>query len=279
MSFRKIGIVGYGYVGKAMASFFENHYQVFIYDPRIEAFEKRSNVTLATKNQINKCDVALVCVPTPSDENGNCDTSIVEDTVRWLTTPLILIKSTVSIGTTDRLKEETGKRIVFSPEYCGESSYWSPYEFHTDVKCTPFFTFGGDLADTSKFVDLYMPVTGPTKTYRQTSAQSAEAAKYMENVFYATKILFCYEMNEIFQSMGIDYNEVRELWLLDPRINPMHTSVFSSNHAPFSGKCLPKDTKALTNSAKSSGYEADLIKEVLRSNERIEKLRKDRDNL
>lgn len=277
MSYKKVGIVGYGYVGKAMTKFFENHYEVFVYDPCVENLEKGSKAKLASKDMLNTCDVGLVCVPTPHGKDGSCDTKIVEDTIDWLETPIILIKSTVSIGTTDALKEKTGKRIVFSPEYCGESSYWTPYEFHTEVKCTPFFTFGGDSKDTSCFVDLYMPVTGPTKTYRQTSAKAAEAAKYMENVFYATKILFCYEMSEIFDAMNIDYNEVRELWLLDPRINPMHTSVFSSNKAPFSGKCLPKDTNALVSSSRDANYDPKFISEVLLSNKRIEEIRKKRD--
>ena len=278
MTFKKVGIVGYGYVGRAMTSFFENHYHVFVHDPYVEDFIESSRVKKGTKKDINNCDVVLVCVPTPKDEKGHCDTTIVENTIDWIESPLILIKSTVSIGTTEALKKKTGKNIVFSPEYCGESSYWTPYDFHTDVKCTPFFIFGGDPKDTSKFVDLYMPVTGPTKTYRQTTATAAETAKYMENVFYSTKILFCYEMNEICNAGNIDYNEVRELWLLDPRINPMHTSVFSSNNAPFSGKCLPKDTNALVSTAESFGYDAKLIKEVLKSNQRIELLRKERND-
>ena len=76
-------------------------------------------------------------------------------------------------------------------------------------------------------------------------------------------------MSEICDAMKIDYNEVRELWLLDPRINPMHTAVFPENKAPFAGKCLPKDTNALVSIAEKHGYDAKLIKEVLLSNSRI----------
>ena len=115
MSCKKVGIVGYGYVGKAMTKFFENHYEVFVYDPCVEALEEGSKAKLVSKNTINTCDVGLVCVPTPPSKNGACDTQIVEDTIDWLETPVILIKSTVSIGTTDMLKKKTGKRIVFYP--------------------------------------------------------------------------------------------------------------------------------------------------------------------
>jgi nucleotide sugar dehydrogenase len=267
---KKIGIVGYGYVGKAMHRFFENHYEVRIYDPLLT--RERSPLA-STQAAVNECETAVVCVPTPSGTDGRCDTTAVEATIGWLETPHILLKSTVPVGTTDRLREATGKSIVFSPEYCGESSYWSPYAFHTEVKETPFFTFGGPPEETSKMVALYLPVTGPVKVYRQTTAKAAEMAKYMANTFFATKITFFYELAGICHALGIDYHEVRELFLLDPRINPMHTGVFEANFRPFSGKCLPKDLSALIACAEQAGYEPELLSEVRRSNDRIAKLR------
>jgi len=267
---KSVGIVGYGYVGKAMTDFFFKHYSVMIHDPMYANTGYQSGLTFTDQKEINRCNVGIVCVPTPMSETGRCTTEIVEEVVDWLETPLIIIKSTVEPGTTDRLKEKTGKRIVFAPEYCGESSYWSPYAWDRAVKETPFFIFGGDFKDTSEAVDFYLPITGPVKTYRQTTAKSAEIAKYMENSFYAMKITFCYEMACICKAAGLDYNEVRELWLLDPRINPMHTAVFAENNNPFGGKCLPKDITALSQWAKEElGYNAELLWEVLESNKRI----------
>jgi UDP-glucose 6-dehydrogenase len=122
-------------------------------------------------------------------------------------------------------------------------------------------------------IDFFMPVTGPTKTYRITDARTAEMVKYMENTFYATKIAFCYEIDQVCRTMGVDYNEARDLWLLDPRINPMHTAVFATNNRPFSGKCLPKDLSALVETAGSAGYDASLLREVLSTNDRIAAIR------
>lgn len=100
-------------------------------------------------------------------------------------------------------------------------------------------------------------------------------AKYMENSFYAMKITFAYEMACICKAAGLDYNEVRELWLLDPRINPMHTAVFAQNDNPFGGKCLPKDITALASWAEEVlGYSPDLLWEVLESNKRIGQYRR-----
>jgi UDPglucose 6-dehydrogenase len=200
----------------------------------------------------------------------------VEDVISKLETPLILLKSTVEVGTTDNLKEEYNKRIVFSPEYCGESSYWTPYKFHTEVVETPFFIFGGNKKDTSEMVDWFMPVCGPTKRYFQTNAKTAELVKYMENTFYAMKIAYCYEIYEMCLKLGIDYNEARELWVADPRISPMHTSIFKENTLPFSGKCLPKDLNGLINLSNKIGYDAKLLKEIWKTNKRIGKIRADR---
>ena len=125
MKIEKIGIVGLGYVGHAIYNFFKDHYQVIFFDPK--------NENASSREEVNACDLGIVCVPTPVAEDKSCDISLVEETLEWLETPLILMKSTVEPGTTDRLREETGKRIVFSPEFSGESTYWSPYLFDRDV--------------------------------------------------------------------------------------------------------------------------------------------------
>jgi UDPglucose 6-dehydrogenase len=269
---QKVGIVGYGYVGRAMYNFFKKHYDVFVHD-----VQDVKDVPIVERDEINSCDLSLICVPTPMGSNGRCDTSLVDEVVSWLKTPITIIKSTVEVGTTAALSKLHNKNLVFSPEYCGESSYWSPYLWDRDVKETPFFIFGGSPECTSRCVDFYLPVAGPVKKYIQTSSCAAEMAKYMENSFYATKIAFCYEMAEICQAAGIDYNTVRELWLNDPRINPMHTAVFEKNDSAFGGKCLPKDLSALHNFAKSQlNYEPKLLGEVLESNNRIGKIRKTR---
>ena len=63
---KKVGIIGYGYVGKAMYEFFKDHYDTYIYDPFVD--------NTHTKEQILACDLGVVCVPTPMREDGSCDT-------------------------------------------------------------------------------------------------------------------------------------------------------------------------------------------------------------
>lgn len=294
----KVGIIGYGYVGKAMARLFEDNYDVIVYevmnetcnqDPVVEPVSIKHNMlvrgpigrtidqTTAVRQRmqhmINQCDLAVICVPTPRNADGSCDVSAVETVMGWLTCPHVLLKSTVDVGTTDSLNVKHGTNIVFSPEYCGESTYWTPYAFHTEIKETPFFIFGGPTVECSHMIDFFMPVCGPTKQYRVTDARTAEMVKYMENTFYATKIAYCYEVSEICRVLGVDYNQARELWLLDPRLNPMHTAVFEANDRPFSGKCLPKDLSALVNRSRQAGYASNLLQEVLDTNDRLAELR------
>ena len=272
-----VAIIGYGYVGKAMGEFFTKYdeygakrYQPLVYDPSLQC----SLSDQEQKERINsECDLAVVCVPTPSKDDLSCDTSIVEYSIDWLKTDLILIKSTIVPGTVDKLVEKTGKNIAFSPEYCGEGDYNPGHNFQNTVANEPFYIFGGKPETTSRLVDIFQRIAGPTRTFFQCTAKEAELIKYMENSFLATKVVFIYEMHQIAESLGCDWNQVREGWLLDPRINRSHTSIFNDNKKPFTGKCLPKDVNAIVKCAENKGYSANFIKSVLESNERIGKIR------
>jgi len=258
----KVGIIGYGYVGEAMERFFNKKYETWVFDgPK----------GLGLEADVNGCDLAIVCVPTPMAEDKSCDTSIVEQVVEWCDAPLILIKSTVAPGTTDRLKEKYGKRIVFSPEYCGEPDYDPGHNFATNAANEPFHIFGGAPEDTAAVVQAVSRIAGPTKTYMQVSAVEAEIIKYMENSFLGLKVVFTYEMQRICEAIGADFYKVREGWLLDPRVNKSHTMYFEDNETPFGGKCLPKDLNGIVRECEKRGYSPDLIKEALKSNERLSK--------
>src|SRR5688500_3827700 len=70
-------------------------------------------VGVGTREEVNACRFAFVCVPTPADGSGRCDTSIVEDVVSWLECEQIVLRSTVAPGTTDALAARFGKKVVF----------------------------------------------------------------------------------------------------------------------------------------------------------------------
>lgn len=259
---RRVAVVGNGYVGQAVRRFFALRYPTIARDPAYK--------DSATLEEVNACHLAVVCVPTPSRGDGSCDTSIVEQVIGELETPLILIHSTVAPGTTKRLKAITGKRIVFSPEYIGESSYYTPPEHPhpANIEQHSFFIFGGDPLDTSECVDWFAPIVGPMPTFYQVDATTAEIIKYWENAWGALKVTFANEMYEICEAFGVDYWRAREGWALDSRVEKMHSAVFRDSRG-YGGKCFPKDIEALVEAARTAGYQAELLEQVMRSNARF----------
>lgn len=259
---RKIGIVGFGYVGKKQWEFWK---WGKIY--RVDAIDKGGSHSF-----INSSDLAVVCVPTPELKDGSCDISIVESVVKWIKAPVILLKSTVPPGTTDFLREKFKKRIVFSPEFVTETKFYNPHNPGNQDIQSPFYILGGESQDTKYVYDLLAPIVGPSKKIIQTSARNAEMAKYVLNAFIALKVTFSNEIKIICDALDLDYNEIRELWTLDPRVNREHTMVFEDKPG-FGGKCLPKDVKALIKFSEARGYSPQLIEEVVKSNKRIRSLK------
>lgn len=252
---KKIGIVGYGYVGKGMERLFKDHFELVIYD-----------IDRGTKQEINKCDLVIICVPTKMNDNGTCDTSIVRECVMWITSPLVMIKSTIPPGTTDNLPSRGGQSICFSPEYMGESKNFTPFWKYADpreAKMHDFVIVGGDKAN--EILNYFMKVMAVEAHYISCTAREAELVKYMENSYFATKVAFCNEFYDIAKAFNVDFKKVREMWLLDSRIDRNHTLVFEDERG-FSGKCLPKDVSAIVKASEAKGYSPTILKAVLKAN-------------
>lgn len=263
---RHVGIVGLGYVGRGMERLFRlGGHHVELCDILMPNYEDQ-------KRRINECELAVICVPTPEDADGGCDTSLVEEVCEWLQTPLVLIKSTVNPGFTDSMNENysygQNDRFHFSPEYMGEPrNYVAPWrapdprapETHSWV------TIGGPNADA--VMDFFTPCMANDVKYRLTSNTAAEMAKYMENAYFAMKVTFCNEIAKLCEELGVKYKEVRSLWLLDPRMNGDHTVVFPDKPY-FDGKCLPKDLSAIIQLAAEYAVSMPLLTAVRNINDR-----------
>ncbi|GIW68419.1 MAG: hypothetical protein KatS3mg099_367 [Candidatus Parcubacteria bacterium] len=274
-----VGVVGYGYVGKAVARFFAERFAVAVYDPYVRALppETPQGVRkVVSLRGLKDAVVSVVCVPTPEGKDGAADVRIVEEVVRALPTSLIVIKSTVPPGTTRRLREETGKRLVFSPEYIGEGKYTvfsegeRAYPHPTDMRQHRFHIFGGEREDTRRAIAVWQKVAGPQVRYFQTDSTTAELVKYAENSYLALKVAFCNQLYDLAQALGVDYHELRELWLQDGRIEPAHTLVFPDDRG-FGGKCLPKDTAAILAVAREAGVDLSVLEAVVTYNKKLRK--------
>jgi nucleotide sugar dehydrogenase len=258
----KIAIIGQGYVGKAFKEFISAHFDYVTYDPLYNQDYPAE--------EINECDFAVICVPTPMNEDGSCDVSIVEEAIGKLKNKRVLIKSTVAPGTTDRLARLYGKSICFSPEYIGESTYLN--SFYPTMKRTPFLIVGGEMQESAYYFSVFEHILGPEATYHACTSLEAELIKYMENSFLAAKVLFVNEFYDIVTKYNADWHRVREGWLLDQRIGRSSTTVFRDKRG-FSGKCLPKDTRAIVYAAEHDlGYVPEMMKQVIESNKKMNQL-------
>ena len=248
----KIGIVGYGHVGGIMKELFTD---AIIYDEPKE---------IGSKKEINECDFAFVCVPTPMAEDGHCDTSIVDNVLEWLSPKkVIIIRSTVPVGYTYKKGYLLHKRIVFQPEYYGETVA-HPF---ADPHNRQWITLGGSIGNTAMVAELYQTVFTSELIINQVDSNTAELAKYMENSFYSTKVTFCNQFYDLAVALGVDYNKLRETWLLDPRISRSHTFVYPDNRG-YGGSCLPKDTAAIIYQADKVGVDMSVLKAVEETNKR-----------
>lgn len=288
---KTIAVIGYGYVGEAMTRFFKDHFNVLVYDVApVKKDRKLDGAEYLSKkhksyDRINReADLVVVCVPTPMSEDKTVDLSYVVDVIGSLDKKLVLIKSTVPPGTCEELDGINGCAVTFSPEYIGEGKYevqwWKDkaYPHPTDMKKHDFQIFGGNRIDTTQVLEFFKTVLGPDPKYFQTTWRTAELCKYMENAWGATKVVFCNEFADISDRFGVDYDELRELWLLDGRVERMHTAVFKYKRG-FGGKCYPKDVNGIVKQAEDKGYEANLLKAVLKVNDEIIERQENNDDL
>jgi UDPglucose 6-dehydrogenase len=246
----EVGIVGFGWVGKAMQTLFKD---AVVYDPALG---------MGSKEEINKCHVCFVCVPTPCIEEGKLDTSIVEEVVSWCACSLIVIRSTVNPGTCDHLSVKYNKRIVMQPEFLGETTNHPM----TDQKNRPFIILGGEPFNRRELINLYQSVYNASVTIRQVTLREAEIIKLTENRAIAFKVAQCQELYDVCEKDGTDYYTIREaVYRDDPRFNLWWTFVFPDKRG-FNSKCIPKDIYAWCAWAESLGYEPKITRAILEKN-------------
>ncbi len=271
----KLGIVGQGFVGLALKAGFGKHYEIETYDKYDE-----SKSTCELFDLVAECEVIFVCVPTPMNKDGSCHTDIVESVVKeidkWADSywkdikPTIVIKSTVSPGTTDRLhRKYKGVDVIFNPEFLTEAT------FIEDFKNQNRIILGGIRRGTNKLRQVYSKVF-PRTTIVKTGAKHAEMVKYFTNCFLATKVSFANEMKKLCDKLDIDYDKVVEYATYDERLGKSHWAVPGPDgELGFGGHCLPKDLNALISVAvdNSLGLYINVLSGVLETNDKVRKNR------
>jgi len=247
-------IVGYGHVGQQMNRWFPDAHHVDL-DGVI-----RNPGGLPVLKAHGIYDLGFICVPTPARADGRCDLGCVGAAfVTWHNRARYwCIKSTIEVGTTERY----GGDVCFSPELYGETIG------HPLRDVLPFVILGGPREVTNAFATAWTLVTNSELRIYQTDSRTAELCKLMENSWLATQVSFCNQFYDLAKLAGVDYHELRELWLADPRMPRTHTYVYPDNRG-FGGKCLPKDTANLCAWSRDKGQPAELIEAVREYNRRL----------
>ena len=255
-----IGIIGNGFVGSAVANGFSDVVEVNVYD-------KDPDRCVHSYNDAIFSDYVFVCLPTPMTkiDGGCCNLSILEGFFKDIPTVaegIFVIKSTVPIGTTERLsKTYPYLKIVHNPEFL------TALNAEDDFVNADRTVIGGnkDYVDAVSF--LYKMKFPDTPIYTMKSSES-EAVKYFANCFLAAKVMVFNEMRVLCDAINnIDYDTIMSGVISDNRIGKSHYNVPGPDgDYGFGGTCFPKDINALISIMEDNGMNPIVLKSIWEQN-------------
>jgi UDPglucose 6-dehydrogenase len=255
----KIGIAGIGMVGGAIKRYFEKkpNYELFLYDKK----------GVGSVEEVNKADYIYVCIPTPYVIGTGCDTSLVEGFINQLTgEKVIIIKSTVAPGTTDRLQTHYPQhKFIFSPEFLTEETGDQDMSF-PDSQIIGYTNQSYSIA---KEVLQQLPLA-PHE--RIVPCQVAEFIKYAKNSYFAVKVAVNNELYDLGKKFGLsdtEWDSVVDGLAADRRVGRTHLKIVHRGKRGYWGKCLPKDLKAIIDFADKLGVDMSIRKAVDTYNDKL----------
>lgn len=293
----KIAIIGAGYVGLVSGTCFAEMGntvvcvdinaervdrlqagQLPIYEPGLRVFfernlrEQRLRFTTNLAEAVAQSAVVFLALPTPPGEDGAADLSYVLGVAREMaslldTYTVIVNKSTVPVGTADRVREAltsdglvAGKHfdVVSNPEFLREGVAVDDF-----MKPERVVIGSSSQRATEIMQRLYEPFVRNGNPILVMDEYSAEMTKYAANAFLATKITFMNEVANLCQRVGANVDHVRRGVGTDSRIG----NQFLYPGIGFGGSCFPKDVQALHRTARQEGYDFQILEAVLAVNE------------
>lgn len=275
---RRVGVVGQGFVGGSLTQVLtEKGLDVLTYDKagkcQKELMKRNSIASLVEDLGVDGPPIVFVCVPTPMNADGSCDTSIVEGVLSdlrgmALVDSIAVVKSTVPPGSTERWNAMFGPRlhVVFNPEFLREQTALD------DMRNQDRIILGGPRPWVDDVRNLYH-LAFPDVPVHKTSSSNAEFVKYITNCFLATKVSFANEMFQVCQGLkdagfDVDYDRTVELATLDGRLGASHWRVPGPMPADdgtgrllpgFAGSCFIKDLNALMYLSRQLGIDPKVL--------------------
>ena len=259
-----------------------NNGKIPIYEPGLEEIlkknykQKRLIFTNDLKKAVLKSEIIFICVGTPTKKNSNsADLKFVFNVVKELkkiikTYKIIVTKSTVPVTTGDkienilaRLKKNKLVDVVSNPEFLREGEAIRDFIYPDRV------VVGTNSKKANKILQsLYLPIIKKKNKYFNTSRRGAELIKYASNAFLATKISYINELANLCEKTGVDIKDVSVGIGSDQRIGER----FLRAGPAYGGSCFPKDTRALSDTAKKFKSNLSIVDTVIKSNENRKKL-------
>mgnify|MGYP003113032435 CR=1 FL=1 len=290
----KVAMIGTGYVGLVSGACFADlgHHvtcvdtdaakiaklrraEIPIYEPGLEDIVARSveagrlSFTMDATGAVPSCDAIFICVGTPPREDGDADLSYVYAAAQGIAAHLngytvIVDKSTVPVGTGDEVERiirkanpEADFDVASNPEFLREGNAID------DFMRPDRIVIGTNAPRAREAMQaLYRPLMLAETPILHTSRATAELTKYAANAFLAMKVTFINEIADICEQVGADVQDVSRGIGLDSRIG----TKFLQAGAGFGGSCFPKDTLALTSTARKVGRPTQIVEAVMAAN-------------
>lgn len=296
----KISIFGLGYVGAVSAGCLANEgHTVIGVDPekakvdlvnkgispiiekdigeliKTAVNNKKLSATNDSKIAIENTDISIVCVGTPSQNNGSLDLKYVRRVCEQIgqaiakkqSRHIVVMRSTMLPGTMADivqpvLEESSGLKagkdfgLCINPEFLREST--AVYDFYNPPKTV---VGASDEVTCTAILGLYDGLPGPKIS---TDLATAEMVKYTDNVWHALKVAFANEIGNISKKVGVDSHRVMDIFCQDTKLNI--SSYYMKPGFAFGGSCLPKDVRALNYKAASLDLNTPVLSSILQSN-------------
>ncbi len=258
----KVGIVGFGFVGKALKNSLRDNVNCIEIDPKLG-----TNLNDLKSHAPN---IVFICLPTPMNDDGSQNIDLVIDAIseinKFNQDLLIVIKSTILPKYVEDVLN-IYQDLIINPEFLREKFA------NEDFINSEIIVFGGDETNCTKLANFYKKYTDCIcKDYVNTDALSASLVKYTINSFLALKVVFFNEIKSIFDNLNTKNNWLDFISSLskDKRMGNSHMNVPGPDgRYGFGGPCFPKDVKALIEYSQEVGYELTLLKKANSINNNI----------
>ena len=255
----QIGIIGFGFVGKSVYASYSSVDSKYIIDPYVD-------MAKGSYKDIENTDAVYVCVSSPQNSDGTCNTSNLQevlDELKKINYQGVIISKVTAPPTFYGKKQEEHQNLVYVPEFLTASNHISDY------LNSKFHVIGGkNKAYRLLAKDVLKEVFGGDVNYYFSTIEEASMMKYTVNCFLATKVIFMNEIKELCDKSNIEYGNIKKLLELDgKRIGNSHTLVPGPDGLlGFGGACFPKDTSAFLKFAESQSADMTLLRSAIEKN-------------